>query len=90
MARVTIADVLSGMTQTEADVVMVAWSPDRNVVSVTPMWECTMCELELAQYAAQYALRCAEHAGVGGSIEVSWIDYRPLRVPEEGGEVDPM
>ena len=75
MARVNIADIIDGMEQIEADVVIVAWNHDRDVVSVMPMWDCHMDRAELAQYAARYALRCAERFG-GGGIEVSWIDYR--------------
>ena len=80
MARVTIADIIEGMAQIEADVVVVAWNHDRDALSVMPMWDCAMSRLELAQYAARHALRCAERFG-GGGVEVSWIDYR---VPEEG------
>ena len=80
MARVNIADIIDGMEQIEADVVVVAWNHDHNTLSVMPMWDCAMSSPELAQYAARYGLRCVEHSG-GGSVEVSWIDYR---VPEEG------
>lgn len=82
MARVNIADIIDGMEQIEADVVIVAWNHDQDALFVMPMWNCTMGRHELAQYAARYALRCAEHSG-GGGIEVSWIDYRVL----EAGEV---
>ena len=78
MAQVNIADIIGGMEQIEADVVVVAWNHDRDALFVMPMWECSMDRAELAQYAARYALRCAEHSG-GGGVEVSWVDYR---VPE--------
>ena len=85
MARVNIADIIGGMEQIEADVVIVAWHHDLGALFVMPMWDCTMNRPELAQYAARSALRCAEHSG-GGGIEVSWIDYR---VPEEGEDDTP-
>ena len=76
MAHVTLDDIIAGMKQLEADVIVVAWIHDRNRLSIQPFWECDMDRLALAKYAAHYALMCAEGAG-GGNVEVTWIDYRP-------------